>query len=83
MAANEPALPKPGGMGGGGPSPMKPRSLQPPHTAGRSRQSPAKPVHPDESENMNPDEVQHFTHDPPESFYRNTTGVSDMDPTLY
>jgi hypothetical protein len=42
----------------GGPSPMKPRSLQPPHTAGRSRQSPTKPLHPDESENMNPDEVR-------------------------
>jgi len=44
-------------QGGGAPSPMKPRSLQPPHLAGRARQSPAKPIHPDESENMNPDEV--------------------------
>ena len=41
-----------------GPSPMKPRSLQPPHTGGRTRiTSPLKPIHPDESENMNPDEV--------------------------
>ena len=40
-----------------GPSPMKPRSLQPPHTGGRTRPSPVKPLHPDESENMNPDEV--------------------------
>jgi CLIP-associating protein 1/2 len=40
-----------------GPSPMKPRSLQPPHTGGRARISPLKPIHPDESENMNPDEV--------------------------
>jgi len=39
------------------PSPMKPRSLQPPHTGGRTRNSPSKPLHPDESENMNPDEV--------------------------
>jgi len=42
---------------GGGPSPMKPRSLQPPHNGGRARTSPSKPIHPDESENMNPDEV--------------------------
>jgi len=40
-----------------GPSPMAPRSLQPPHNGGRSRTSPAKPMHPDDSENMNPDEV--------------------------
>jgi len=40
-------------------SPMKPRSLQPPHNNGGRTRTTAnnKLLHPDESENMNPDEV--------------------------
>jgi len=39
-------------------SPMKPRALQTqPNTAARPRQSPHKTLDPDDSENMNPDEV--------------------------
>jgi len=42
----------------GGPSPMKPRgALQPAPNSNRPRQSPQKAVGPDDSENMNPDEV--------------------------
>eukprot|EP00092_Neocalanus_flemingeri_P004447 GFUD01004782.1.p1 GENE.GFUD01004782.1~~GFUD01004782.1.p1 ORF type:complete len:1502 (+),score=448.94 GFUD01004782.1:193-4698(+) len=40
-----------------GPSPMKPRSLQPQPNTNRPRQSPHKALDPDDSENMNPDEV--------------------------
>jgi len=40
-----------------GPSPMKPRSLQPQPNTARPRQSPMKAIDPDDSENMNPDEV--------------------------
>merc|ERR1719435_731034 len=40
-----------------GPSPMKPRSLQPQSNTARPRQSPLKAIDPDDSENMNPDEV--------------------------
>merc|ERR1719154_648654 len=40
-----------------GPSPMKPRALQPQPNTNRPRQSPHKALDPDDSENMNPDEV--------------------------
>jgi len=40
-----------------GPSPMKPRALQPQPNTARPRQSPHKAIDPDDSENMNPDEV--------------------------
>jgi len=40
-----------------GPSPMKPRALQPQPNNNRPRQSPHKAMDPDDSENMNPDEV--------------------------
>ena len=58
------------------PSPMKPRSLQPPHTGGRTRNSPSKPLHPDESENMNPDEVSWVLTHPDESENMNPDEVS-------
>jgi len=40
-----------------GPSPMKPRALQAQTNTNRPRQSPHKALDPDDSENMNPDEV--------------------------